>query len=169
MIEALDIGPGPDVMACFASQESTVAAPLGHAILEFAVVHVFVAGCAAHILKMEREDFVGPASGSNFVAIGASHGSVCSSKGETGVAMLRDRKSRAMEIQNRMAILATIQIRSGSELTVVRVLMAIGAGREFHLENRVFARRKMALRTFNSDVFAAQGVLRAVVLLHAKE
>lgn len=155
-------------MAGFAAEGRAVRAALRHAVLEFAVVHVDVTGRAGPILKMERQDFVLAPSGTDFMTIGTRHGCVSASQRETGVAMLRDRKCGAVEIQNGMAIFAFVPVRSGSELAVMGIFVTIGASRELHFVNRVFTRGKMAFAAFDGDVFPLQRILRRVVFLPAE-
>ena len=73
VVESVDVRPGPHVVAGFASQRRTVAAPLRHPFLELAVVRIGMTRRAAHVFKMERQDLIGPACRSHFVAIGAGH------------------------------------------------------------------------------------------------
>jgi len=169
MVEAVDVRPGPHIVAGFAAQGRAVCAAPRHAVLEFAVVHVDVTGRAGPILEMERQDFVLPSGGTDFVTIGARHGRVSAGQRETSVAMLGDRKCGAVEVQNSMAIFAFVSVRSGGELAVMGIFVAIRARREFHLIDGVLARGQMAFVTFHGDVFPLQGVIGSVVLLHAEQ
>ncbi len=54
--------------------------------------------------------------------------------------MFGNRKCGAVKIQNGMTIFAFVSIRRGRKLSVMGVLMAVGAGREFHLIDGVLAR-----------------------------
>jgi len=53
VVEAVDIGPRAHVVASFAPQKRAVGALRGHAILEFSVMRILVAGGAAHVLPTE--------------------------------------------------------------------------------------------------------------------
>lgn len=169
MVEAVDIGPGPHVVAGFASLRCAVGASLGHAIFEFAVVGIRVAGSATAIFEAERHDFVGAACRPHLVTIGARNGGVGSGQYETSVAMLGDGKEGAVKIAHGMAIFAFVGVRSGGELAVMRVLVTIRAKSEFDLVNRIFTGGQMALSALDGNVFAFQRIARCVVLLHFEQ
>lgn len=54
MIEAADVDPGSGAMARFAAQRGSIGALLRHALLEFALVGIRVAGSAGAVREMER-------------------------------------------------------------------------------------------------------------------
>jgi hypothetical protein len=83
--------------------------------------------------------------------------------------MLGDGKRGTVEVLNGMTVLAFIQIRRSRKLTVVSILMAIRAGSEFHLVNRIFTGGQMAFAAFDGDVLALQWILGSVVFLHSKK
>ncbi len=58
VVEAVDICPGLCVVAGFATKRRAVATLAGHAVAEFAIVGIFVAGGAVAVFEMERNDFV---------------------------------------------------------------------------------------------------------------
>ena len=58
MIEAVDIRPGTSVVAGFAAEGSAIGAFASHAIVELALVRIFVTGGAIAIFEMERKNFV---------------------------------------------------------------------------------------------------------------
>ena len=169
MVESVDVGPRSRVVAGFAAEQRAIGTPLRHAILELPVMRVRVASRAAHILETERKNFIGAASRSHFVAIGARYGGVGAGEWEPRAPMFGDAIGGTVKIQDRMAAFAAILVRRGGKLVVMRILVAIGAGREFHLIDRVFTRRQMAFPAFDGNMFAAQGVCGRVVLLHAEE
>lgn len=119
-----------------------------------------VASGATAILEAERHDLVLAASCSHLVAIGARHSCVRSSKGEARVTMLGDGKGGTVEILNRVASLALVQVWSGGELAVVGILVTIGAEREFYFVNRIFAGRQMALAAIYGHMFASERIAR---------
>jgi len=141
MVESVDICPRPHIVTGFASQRGAVGASLRHAIFEFAVVRICVAGGATAIFEAERHNFVRAARRSHLVTIGAGHGGVRSGQSEASVAMLGDGKESAVKIAHGVAVLAFVQMRSRGELAVMRVLVTVRAKREFHLVNRVLAGR----------------------------
>jgi len=126
-------------MAGFASLRRTVGTTPRHAFVEFAMMHILMAGCAGAIFEMERQDLVLSAGGPHFMTIGARHGSVRAGQRKTRLAMFGDRECGAVPIQNGMAILAFVQIRGGCKLSVMGILVAVGAGCEFHLIDGVLA------------------------------
>lgn len=138
MVEPADVRPRSRVVASLTAERRAIGATLRHAILEFAMMWVFVACGAGHILEDKRQDFVRTARSSHFMAIGTRHGGVRPGQHETGVAMFGNRKSGTMKILNCMATLTFVLIRLGQKLAVVGIFMAVQAGREFHLINRVF-------------------------------
>lgn len=127
MVESVDVCPGTNVMASFASQRCAVGALPRHAILKFTVVRIPMAGSTTAILEAERHNFVGAACRSHLVAIGTRHRGVRPGQCETRVAMLRNRKSGTVKVFNGMAALAFVQVRSGGELSVMRILVAVRA------------------------------------------
>lgn len=168
MVKSVDVRPRPHTVACLASQRCAVGALLGHAIFEFAVMRICVAGGATAVLEAERHNLVGAARRSRLMAIGARHGGVRSRQSESGLAMLRDGKECTVKIAHCMAILAFVQVWGGGELAVMSILVTVCAERKLHLVNRVLAGRKMALGAFDRDVLPFQGIARRVVFLHAE-
>ena len=140
MVEATHVGPGPHVMASFASLRRAVGTAPRHALLEFAMMDILMAAGAGPIFEMEGQDFVGPSGSTNFVAIGARNSGVSAGQCKTRLAMFGDSECGAVPIQNGMTILAFVSIRSGFKLSVMSILVAVGAGREFHLVDGVLAR-----------------------------
>lgn len=133
MVEPDDVRPGTRVMAGFTTERCATGAPLRHPILEFPVMRIRVASGAGHILETERKNLVGSPGSPCLMTISASHRGVGSAQWETGVAMFCDRVRRAVKIQNRVAILASIPERSAGELIIVGVLVAVEARCKFHL------------------------------------
>ena len=70
-------------MTGFASLRRAISAAPRHAVLEFAFVNIDVTCSAGPILKTERQDFIGPSGGPDFVTVGTGHGRVCSGQRET--------------------------------------------------------------------------------------
>jgi len=140
MVEAIHVRPGPHVMAGFAPLRRAIGTAPRHAFFEFAMMDIFMAGRAGPIFEMERQDLVSSSGGANFVAIGARNGGVRAGQGETCFAMFGDRKCGTVKIQNGMTIFAFVVIRSGFKLSVMGVLVAVGASCEFHLIDGVLAR-----------------------------
>jgi hypothetical protein len=169
MIEAVDVRPGFCVVAGFAAERRTIGAFAGHAIVELALVWIGVAGGAGAVLKMEGENFVGAAGRADFMAIGAGDRGMCASKGKTRAAVLGDGVGSAVEIDNRVAGLAAVVVRSRGELIVVSVLVAIAAEFEFDAVDCVFSGGDVTLGAIHLDVLALQRVVRGVMLFHAEE
>ena len=127
-------------MAGFAPLRRAVGAASRHAFVEFAMMHILMAGGAGPIFEMERQDLVLSAGGPHLMAIGARNGGVRPGQRKTCLAMLGDRECGAVPIQNGMTILAFVQIRGSCKLSVMGILVAVGAGCEFHLIDGVLAR-----------------------------
>ena len=72
------------------------------------------------------------------------------------VAMLGNRERRA-EIQYGMAVFASVLVRRGGKLAVMRVFVTIRASREFHFINGVFSRGQMAFPAFTVTCFPLNG------------
>ncbi len=156
-------------MTGFASLRRPIGAAPRHALIEFAVVRVGVTCSAVAILETERQDLIGASGGADFVTSGARHGRVGSSQRETRVAMFGDCKSGAVKILNGMTIFAFVQIRRGCKLSVMGILVAVGAGREVYFIDCVLSCGQMALVACNGNVFALQRVFGCVVLFHAEK
>src|SRR5258708_13438044 len=120
-------------MAGFASLRRSVGTTPRHAFVEFAMMHILMAGGAGAIFEMERQDLVLSAGGPHFMTIGARHGSVRAGQRKTRLAMFGDRECGAVPIQNGMAILAFVQIRGGCKLAVMGILLASGPAYQLHL------------------------------------
>lgn len=73
MIKAADVCPGSCIVARFAAQRNAVRTLLRHAVLEFAVMRIVVAGCTSQVVKVERQDLVRSACGAHFVTIRARY------------------------------------------------------------------------------------------------
>ena len=127
-------------MAGFAPLRRAVGATPRHAFIEFAMMHILMAGGAGPIFEMERQDLVLSAGGPHLMTIGARNGGVRPGQRKTCLAMFGDRECGAVPIQNGMTILAFVQIRGSCKLSVMGILVAVGAGCEFHLIDRVLAR-----------------------------
>ena len=74
MVKAVDVRPGPRIVAGFAPQGRAICAALRHAVLEFAMVHVGVTGRAGPLLEMERQNLIRSACRAHFMTVGARHG-----------------------------------------------------------------------------------------------
>jgi len=131
-------------------------------------VGIGVTGSTRTIFKVERKNLISPAGQTGLVAIRAGYCDMSSSEGETSVAVVLDRKRRTVEVLHRVAVFATIPVRRGGELIVMRVLMAIRAGGKLHSVNCVFPRGRVAFLTSDSCMFSFQWIVRGCVLLHAK-
>ena len=105
------------------------------------MMRIVVAARAGHVWETEGKDLVFSARGTDFVAIGASYCRVSAIQRVLGVAMLGDREGRTVEIENRVAFLATVLIGIARELVVMRVFVAVRARRELHFVNGVLACR----------------------------
>ena len=140
MVEAIHVGPGPHVMAGFAPLRRAIGTAPRHAFFEFAMMDILMAGGAGPIFEMERQDLVSSSGGANFVAIGARNGGVRAGQCKTRLAMFGDGEGGAVKIQNGMTIFAFVSIWSGFKLSVMGILVAVGAGCEFHLIDGVLAR-----------------------------
>lgn len=168
MIKAIDIGPRLGVVARFATERSAVGAFASHAIVKFALVRIFVAGGAGTIFELKRQNFVGASRNSYFVTIAAGHRHMRAAQRVAGSFVLGNGVGTAVPVRDRVAILTAIIVRSASKLVIVRVFMTIGAQREFHFVDSVFAGGNMALAAVHLDVRALQRILRRVVFLHAE-
>lgn len=74
-----------------------------------------------------------------------------------------------MKVLDGVTILTPVLIRRTRELVVMGILVAIQAGREFNLINRILACREMALIAFNRNVLPLERVLGCVMFLHAEQ
>ncbi len=168
MVEAADIDPGPGAVARFAAQRGSIGAFLSHALLEFALVRIAVAGRACAICEMERQNLVRSSAKPRLVALRAGDGHVGPGQHKAGVLVLGNGKRRAMKVLYGMAILATVLVRSGGKLLVVRVPVAIRARRELHFVNGVLAGRRVAFVASDGRMLALERIMRCRMLFHAK-
>lgn len=156
-------------MTRLAAKQSPIGAFALHAVVEFTVMRIDVASGTSAVLEMERQNLVGTIRCAHLMAFAARYGHMCSRQRKFRLSMLGDGEERAVEVRYGMAILATIPIKSGGKLSVVSVLVAIHAVREFNFVNGVLASGQMALGTLHSYVLAFQGVLRGGMFFYAKE
>jgi len=169
MIESVDVAPGFHTVTGFAAEWGAVGSFACHLLIELLLMGVLMASHATPAFKMERQDFVSTPTQANLVAIRARNCRVRSLKREPRIAVLRNREARTMPILDGVAILAAVVVGRRSKLMVVRILVAIQAGRQLHLVDSVFARRNMAFCALHLGVLATQRILRSVVFLDAKQ
>ena len=171
MVEAVDVGPGASIVAGFAAERCAIGAFASHAIVELALVRIFVARSAVAIFEMERKNLVGAACGTLLVAIRARDGDVRAHQWKSRGFVLSDGECGAMEIDDGVAGFATIVIRSGGKLIVVGILVTIGACLKLNFVDGVFdvfARGNMALGAFHFYVHALERIAGRVMLFHAE-
>jgi hypothetical protein len=159
MVEAADVDPGSGAVAGFAAQRSSIGALLGHALLEFALMGVGVAGSARTVLEMKRQNLVRSSAEAGFMTIRAGDGHMSPGKRVSGVLVLGNCERRAMKVLYGMAILATILVGRGGKLLIMRILMAIRARRELHFVDRVFSGRCVTLVTSHGRMFSLQRIV----------
>lgn len=168
VIETIDVRPRFGAVAGFATEGGAIGAAALHAIAELPVMRIGVTGGAGAVFKMEWKNFIFAASGAGDVAIGTRNGDVSAGEWIAGIAMFRNGEEGAMPIHHRVATLAGVFVRSGGELTVMGVFVAIAAIRESHFVNGFFAGGQVALRAFNCDVLPFQGIFGSGVLFRAE-
>jgi len=133
MVKTLNLYPRIGVVACLTAKDGATRAAAGHALAEFSVVWVGMAGGATSIGKMERRAFTGHRRNPRLMAIVARNSHMSTGQRKLGISMLGDCEQRAMEILNGMTRFAAIVVRSGGELPVVSILVAIQARCKFHV------------------------------------
>ena len=138
VVEPLYVNPGANIVAGFATRGCSIHAAKGHAIVEFTLVRIVVARRAGAVLEFERQDFILPPAQPGLVAFGAGYGDVGPGKSKARILVFGDRKCGAVEILYGVAVFAAILVRRRGELLVMFVFMAIQAGGEFDLIDRVF-------------------------------
>ena len=168
MVEVANIDPRFRTVTRFAAQRRSIGALLRHAFFEFTFVWIHMAGCAGAVAEMERKNLVRSSTEAYFMAIRAGHRHMRPSQHETRVLVLGDGERRTMKVLNRVAILATVLVRRRGKLTVVRVLVAIRASREFHFVNRVLAGRRVTFVAGDGRMLSFERIVRCRVFLHAK-
>ena len=159
MVEAANVDPRSRVVARFAAKRRAVGAFLRHAILEFSLVRIGVAGRACAVRKMKRQNLVRSSPEARFMALRASDGHVRSSQLEASVLMLGNGEGRAVKIFHRVTIFAAIQMRSGGKLLVMCVLVAIEARGEFHFVESILPRRDMAFVARDGRVLSLKRIM----------
>jgi len=132
-------------------------------------VRVFVTRGAATVVELEGKDLVGPASESRLVAIGTGHSRMGAGQREPRVMVFGNGIGRAVPIDDRVAVFATVFVWRGGKLIVVRIFVAVRARLELHFVDGVFAGGNMTFGAIDFDVFALQRVFRGVMLFHAEQ
>lgn len=168
MVEAANVDPGSRAVARFAALGRAVGAFGRHALYEFALMRIHVAGSASAVFEMERQNLVRSSGETGFVALRAGHGHVAPGQHEAGVLVLGNGERRTMEVLYGVAILATILVGSGGKLFVMRVLVAIHAGRELHFVESILAGRRVAFVAGDGRVFSVERIVRSRVFFHPK-
>jgi len=168
MVKTADINPRFGVVAGLAAERRSIGALLRHAILELSLVRIHVTGSAGTFIEVERENFVGSSAEAGFVTFRAGYGHVRAGQLKSSVLVLGNRECRAMEILYRVAIFAAVLVGRGGELLVVSVLVTIGAGRELHFVESVFAGRRVAFVAGDGDMFTLERIVRRRMFLHAE-
>jgi len=168
MVEAADVHPGTCTVASLAAQRRAVGAFGCHALLEFVLVRISVAGSAGVVLKMERQNLVRSTSQAGFVAVRAWYRHVRPGQGVACLLVLGNGECGAMKVLYGVAFLASILVGRCRELLVMFILVAIRAGRELHLVLGILAGRGVALVASHGGMFSVQRVLRCGVFLHAE-
>jgi len=155
-------------VARFAAQRGSIGALLRHAVLEFALVDILVAGSARAVREMERQNLVRPSAQPHLVTFRAGDGHVRPRQHKVGVLVLRNGEGRTMKVFYSVAILATILVGSSGKLLVMRILMAIRASRELHFVECVLAGWRVAFVASDGRMFSLERVMRRRVLLYAE-
>lgn len=168
MVETADVDPGPCAVACFTAQRDSIGALQRHAILEFSLMGIGVAGSARAVREMERQNLVSSSAKARFVAIRAGDGHVSSGQHKACVLVLGDGERRAMKILYGVAVLAAILVWSGGKLFVMRILVTIRARRELHFVDGVLAGRGMAFVASDGRMFPLERIMRCRVFFHSK-
>ena len=154
VVEAINIAPGFGAVAGFATEVRAVCSLARHLPRELTLVRVLMTGSTSTIFKLEGKYFVGASGKANLVAIRTSDGRVSAGEGESCVAVLGNRIGGTMPVDNGVAVFAAVPVRCGSKLVVVCVFVAVGAGRELHFVDGVFAGRSVTLCALYFEVFA---------------
>lgn len=168
MIEAVDIDPRPGAMARFAPQGRAICFFGRHTILEFALVRIGMAGGARAVLKVERQNLVCSSAKASLMAIRTGNCDVCSGQHKVCFLVFGDGECAAVEVLDRVTIVTSVLVRSGGELLVVLIFMAIRTRGKFHFILRFFPGRRMAFITRNSCMLAVERVFRCRVFLYSE-
>ena len=168
MVEAANVDPGACAVARFATKRNPIRALLRHALLEFSLVDIFVAGDTGAVGEMERQDLVHSSGEAGFVALRAGHGHVRPGQHEAGVLVLCNRECGAMKVLYGVAILATILVGSGGKLLVMRILVAIRTRSELHFVDRILTSGRVTFVTSYCRMFSFQRIVRSRMFFNAK-
>lgn len=103
------------------------------------------------------------------VAVGAGDGNMATVKGETSFLVLHQGEGGRLIAFQVVALVASIEVRSGDKLASVPVPVTIGALGKFHLIQGVFPFGDVALGTFQPRMTALQWILRGSVFLHCEQ
>src|SRR5258707_14294847 len=98
-------------MAGFASLRRTVGTTPRHAFVEFAMMHILMAGGVGANFEMERPDFILSAGGAHFIAIRARQRGAGARPRKNRLVVLCDQECGDVLIHNGSAIPAFVQLR----------------------------------------------------------
>src|SRR5277367_5532968 len=102
VVKTADVNPRARAVASLAAKRRAVGALLCHAVVEFSLMRVHVAGRAGAVREVERQNLVGAPPKTGFVAVGASYGDMRARQHEAGVLVLGDGECRAVKILYRV-------------------------------------------------------------------
>lgn len=123
-------------VASFAARRCSICARLLHPLRKLTLVRILVAGLAGQILPVIEDDRLRcPLCVRRlFMAVATRHGHMPARQQELRFFVPHERERRRLIPLKSMAARAVVQIRSGRELSVVFVFMAVGAALERDLE-----------------------------------
>lgn len=139
-----------------------------HALVELALMNIFMTACAIQVFPV-IDEILGLELIRLFVAIDARYGDMPASEHESGLLVLGQGKGRGLVSLQIVAFVASVQIRGRGKLTGMAILMAISAEIKLHPVQRVLALRNVTLCALHSGVPTLKRVFGGSVLLHSEK
>lgn len=169
MVEAGQLQPRFDRVACLAAFGFAVRTALRHFQFELAIVRVGMTAGARAVFEPVWNDLRRIAFLADGMALGASDRQMRAGERVAAFLVLRNRVSRRLESGDGVARFALAVIRRDGKLPVVHILVAVETFCEGDLVLRGSARRNVAFRAGHSSMLALQRIRRGGVSLHVKE
>ena len=168
VIKRRQVTPARDRVAALAT-ELSAARPYAHQLLaELPVVRIAMASGAGAIFEPILFDLFEVRRQAGLVAVTTRDRQVRAGQRVSRLLMLRKSEGRRAEAAQIVAFLAAVVVRSGCELSKVRVLVAVRAQRKFDLVQGRRSGRNVTLRACDSRMFAFQRICRCCMLFHTE-
>ena len=166
VVEARQFLPRLRSVASLASRNRTVGPSLLHSFFELPFVGIIVATGATQVLPVVNDCRLGLELRRLLVTFGTRDRNMPAGEREMRLLVLGQGERGWLVSLERMAAIASVEVRCRGKLPRMLIGMAIGAVREFNLEQCVFPLRDVTLSTFQASMSALQRIGAGGVFLH---